>query len=159
MSVETERKFLLSNDSWKDGSTGKLYKQGYISTNPDSTVRIRIIDDVGFLTIKGLTTGISRPEFEYEIPLDDATVMLQTMCRHSIIEKIRYRIYYQDFLWEIDEFKGDNQGLILAEIELQSEDQVFPKPEWLGNEVSDDNRYYNSQLSINPYKNWGQQSS
>ncbi len=155
MAIEIERKFLVIGDQWRNLGTGKPYRQGYIRTqNPETTVRVRIAGDQGYLTIKGKKQGISRTEFEYEIPLAEATIMLETLCDRPLIEKTRYRITIEELTWEIDEFFGENQGLIMAEVELQTEKQSFNIPQWIGDEVTDDLRYYNSSLVKNPYRNW-----
>jgi adenylate cyclase len=156
MGKEIERKFLLANDTWKENAQGYLFRQGYIiNRKPGQTVRVRTCNNSGFLTIKGKSTGISRLEFEYPIPLDDANSLLDHLCEQPILEKIRYFVEYKGFTWEIDEFLGDNAGLLVAEIELEAEDQPFPKPHWIGEEVSGDIRYFNSSLIRNPYKYWG----
>jgi len=131
-----------------------LYRQGYLCTDKERTVRARIAGEQGFLTIKGKTEGISRLEFEYPISVDDAGQMLDTLCLASIIEKVRYRIPYKGNIWEIDEFLGANKGLVLAEIELKDENEDFFRPPWLGREVSGDVRFYNSFLSRTPYSQW-----
>lgn len=154
MGKELERKFLVKDNSFKKLSTGKLYKQGYISSNPDSTVRIRIVGNKGFLTIKNKGNGLARDEFEYEIPFTDAEEILQKICQKPFIEKTRYLYNYKGHTWEIDEFHGENEGLIVAEIELENEDENFEIPEWIGEEVTYDNKYFNSNLFKNPYKNW-----
>lgn len=155
MGQEIERKFLLKNDNWrKDAGVAVSYRQGYISTAKERTVRVRIRGDQGFLTIKGVSRGICRTEFEYEIPLLDATEMLDQLCDRPLIEKQRYIVNASGVVFEIDVFSGENEGLVLAEVELKSEDQTFPIPDWLGNEVSDDPRYFNSNLSRNPCCNW-----
>ena len=153
MPKEIERKFLLTNDEWRKNAEGESYKQGYLSTVAERSVRIRIKSNKGFLTVKGKTTGFTRHEFEYEIPADDAEQML-TMCVQPIINKIRYKIKYDEHTWEIDEFFGENQGLILAELELESEEQIFSKPPWIGNEVTGAPRYYNASLVQNPFSKW-----
>ncbi len=158
MAIEIERKFLLANDKWRQPvngvlPVGVLYIQGYLSRDKNRTVRVRVAGTKGFITIKGKTTGISKPEFEYEIPLDDASKMLN-LCDGQLIKKFRYLIEHKGTTWEVDEFLGDNDGLIVAEVELKSEDQKFSKPNWLGSEVSSDSRYSNSNLSITPYKKW-----
>lgn len=155
MPKEIERKFLVSNNTYKMSLSGMLYKQGYLSTDIERTVRVRICGNKAFLTIKGTIVGATRAEYEYEIPVKDAEEMLDKLCHRPIIEKHRYRYEYKGFVWEIDEFFGENRGLILAEVELEGEDQVFEKPEWIGKEVTDDFRYCNSSLVENPYKNWG----
>jgi adenylate cyclase len=154
MGKELERKFLVKDNSFKELCVGQLYKQGYISINANGTVRIRIVGDKGFLTIKSKGDGIARDEFEYEIPLTDAEEMLQKICQKPFIEKTRYTYNYKGHIWEIDEFHGDNEGLVVAEIELESENENFDPPEWLGEEVTYDIKYLNSNLIKNPYKNW-----
>lgn len=154
MGVEIEKKFLLVNDNWKEGATSKIYYQGYLCSGSGKTVRVRIAGDTGYLTLKGKHSGISRTEFEYPIPLEDARVLLEEFCDQPLIHKKRYLKKYKGFLWEIDEFYGENEGLVMAEIELESEDQSFPRPDWLGKEVSHDGRFYNANLRFNPYKNW-----
>lgn len=154
MAVEIERKFLVRDARWKHGAQGVLYRQGYLSSDQRSTVRVRIAGEQAFFTIKGQTTGISRLEFEYPMPLPDAAIMLEQLCSGPLIEKTRYRVEYAGNIWEVDEFAGDNSGLILAEIELSHEAQLFDKPDWLGQEVSGDPRYFNSSLARNPFTKW-----
>jgi len=154
MGVEIERKFLVTGSDWRQGSRGRLYRQGYLCTEKERTVRVRIAGEQGFLTVKGKTEGISRLEFEYEIPVQEANQMLDTLCRTVIVEKIRHRIVHGGKVWEVDEFLGANQGLVLAEIELESEEEPFESPPWLGREVSGESRFYNSSLSRNPYGTW-----
>lgn len=154
MAVEIERKFLTTSDAWKAGAKGVPYRQGYIRTENKTTVRVRTAGDKGILTFKGKASGLAREEFEYEIPKDDAIRMLQTMCAPEQIEKIRYKIKVGTHTWEVDEFLGENKGLIVAEIELKSEDEKFDKPDWVGKEVSDDKRYTNSNLAKTPYRSW-----
>ncbi len=154
MGYEIERKFLVVGDQWKENAEGIFYRQGYLSSKKERTVRIRTMKNSGFLTIKGINTTIRRLEFEYEISLQDAKIMLDELCEQSIIEKYRYRIAYKGFIWEVDEFLGENTGLVIAEIELDNEEQDFDRPSWIGKEVSDDNRYFNSELSLHPYKFW-----
>lgn len=155
MAIEIERKFLVKGDAWKEQATGKLYRQGYIATNDGiTTVRIRIAGEQGFITIKGKTEGIGRAEFEYEIPLEDAQIMLETLCDRPLIEKTRHKLEIDDLTWEIDEFLGENQGLVMAEVELYDENQAVKLPEWITEEVTHDMRYYNVNLAKNPYKNW-----
>lgn len=153
MPKEIERKFLVVSDEYKS-SPRKYYKQGYLSVEPDKTVRVRVVGNKGFLTVKGRNNGISRAEYEYEIPAADANDMLDNLVKTGVIEKWRYVCVVDGKKWEVDEFLGDNAGLVVAEIELQSEDEPFTKPAWAGDEVSGDARYYNSSLSQNPYKNW-----
>ena len=153
MGKEIEKKFLVVGNQFKKLAKGIFYRQGFLCLENDNTVRIRIIEKKAFLTIKSKTQGISRLEFEYEIPFDEATEMLEKLCEKQI-EKLRYTVDFEGSFWEIDEFLGENKGLVIAEIELESEDQFFKKPSWIGEEVSKDLRFYNSQLVKNPYKNW-----
>lgn len=155
MATETERKFLVKGDFRLAATEQFKIKQGYISASSGRTVRIRIRDDKGFLTIKGPSTqgGLSRYEFEQEILLKDAEELFR-ICLPGTIEKIRYHVPFEEHLWEVDLFEGENEGLVLAEIELSSEDERFEKPEWLGQEVTGDVRFYNSMLSQNPFKLW-----
>ena len=155
MGKEIERKFLLNGDAWRSLGQGTHYRQGYLSTVKERTVRVRTIAGRGYLTIKGVTKGIARAEFEYEIPIEDANALLDDLCERPLIEKVRYKIPHGHHTWEVDEFSGDNTGLIMAEVELDSEDQAFEMPEWIGREVSDDPRYFNANLIANPYRNWG----
>jgi adenylate cyclase len=154
MAVEIERKFLLANGSWKDGAHGIHYRQGYLSLDPARTVRVRIAGDHGYLTIKGTSEGASRAEFEYPIPPVDARLLLDVLCHQQQIEKVRYRIDYAGLTWEIDEFLGENAGLVLAEVELVSPDQTVERPPWIGREVTEDPRYYNAWLSQHPFSAW-----
>ncbi|MBW1642134.1 MAG: CYTH domain-containing protein [Deltaproteobacteria bacterium] len=154
MGTEIERKFLLKGDSWRSLVKGTKYRQGYLSSAKERIVRVRTIDDKGYLTIKGITTGATRVEYEYDIPENDAMEMLDDLCEKPIIAKNRYKIDFAGFIWEVDEFFGENQGLIVAEVELESEDQRFEKPEWIGDEVTGDPKYFNSNLVINPYIKW-----
>ncbi|HHJ53342.1 MAG TPA: CYTH domain-containing protein [Caldithrix abyssi] len=154
MGKEIERKYLVKGDSWKELARGVMYRQGYLSTVKERVVRVRTIDDKGYLTIKGISKGISRLEFEYEIPLEDANKMLDELCERPLIEKARYKIEYGGLVWEVDEFFGDNEGLILAEVELSDENQHIELPDWIGEEVSGDPRYFNSNLIKHPYKEW-----
>jgi len=154
MAKEIERKFLLVGDEWRELAKGTHYRQGYLNSAKERTVRVRTIDDKGFLTIKGITTGATRVEYEYEIPHAECTAMLDDLAEKPIIEKKRYKIALGGFVWEVDEFLGVNQGLVVAEIELASEDQQFEKPSWVGEEVTGDPRYFNSNLVSNPYTSW-----
>lgn len=154
MPTEIERKFLVKGDEWRQLGTGTLYRQGYIPTENGTTVRVRLVGESGYLTIKGLSVGIARAEFEYAIPVADAQQMLDTLCEPPLIEKTRYRLDIEGILWEVDEFAGDNQGLIVAEVELTEETQHLVLPSWIEREVSDDPRYYNVNLAQNPYSNW-----
>jgi adenylate cyclase len=153
MATEIERKFLVRNTAVLTGLTGQRLSQGYLSHSAEATVRVRVAGDQGFLTIKGRTLGVSRSEFEYPVPLQDAEAMLN-LCSGGRIDKIRYRLRHHDHLWEIDVFLGDNEGLVVAEIELASESEPFALPDWLGREVSHDRRYFNSQLSHHPFCRW-----
>lgn len=154
MPTEIERKFLVQGDGWRSLGAGQLYCQGYLVAAPEKTVRVRIVGNQGFLTIKGPTQGISRAEFEYTIPVEDARELLQTLCDRPWIEKTRYRIDYGGLVWEVDEFAGDNAGLILAEVELPDDQQTLDLPDWIGPEVSHDSRYFNANLTKFPYRQW-----
>ncbi len=154
MGQEIERKFLLAGDGWQGLAEGIEYRQGYLCATKERSVRVRIAGSKGFLTIKGATIGAVRSEYEYEIPLADARSLLDTLCPQPQIEKKRYTIPYSGFNWEIDEFFGLNAGLIVAEIELEAEDQVFERPAWIGKEVTGDPRYYNTALCVAPYSSW-----
>ncbi|MEM7797503.1 MAG: CYTH domain-containing protein [Cyanobacteria bacterium P01_C01_bin.118] len=154
MAKEIERKFLLRSDTWRSLAQGRYYCQGYIPTQGKQTVRARIIGDQGYLTLKGPAQGLSRSEFEYTIPVADAQAILAELCQPPLIEKHRYRILLGEVVWEVDEFLGENQGLVLAEVELTHVDQVVELPDWLGEEVTGDPRYYNSNLVRYPFKDW-----
>lgn len=154
MGIEIERKFLVKGDEWRKLADGILYRQGYLSTVKERTVRVRTIGKTGYLTIKGLTVGTTRLEFEYQIPFTESNEMLDKLCEKPIIEKYRHRIEYAGLFWEVDEFLGENEGLIFAEVELSSEDQEINKPDWIGAEVSSDPRYFNSNLISFPYSKW-----
>jgi len=154
MPLEIERKFLLRGEGWRALGAGVPYRQGYLSTDPGRNVRVRLVRDKGYLTIKGITVGAARAEYEYEIPAADASEMLDKLCERPLIEKTRYRIEHQGFVWEVDEFDGDNAGLIIAEVELDEEDQAIVLPDWIGIEVTGDPRYYNASLITNPYTSW-----
>lgn len=154
--VEIERKFLVSSQSYKDVAKSKSYiVQGFLNSDPERTVRIRLKNEKGYLTVKGKSTedGTSRFEWETEISEDDAKALLQ-LCEKGVIEKYRYEVLYEGNLFEVDEFLGNNEGLVIAEIELKNAQQKFKSPHWLGKEVTGDIKYYNSQLSKNPFKNW-----
>jgi adenylate cyclase len=152
--TEIERKFLLKGDAWRAGAEGTLYRQGYLNSIKERTVRIRTVGDEAFLTIKGITVGATRAEYEYPIPFDECNAMLDTLAEKPIIEKKRYKIKQGRLTWEIDEFFGENAGLIVAEVELASEDQKFDKPAWVGEEVTGDPRYFNSNLIKHPFTKW-----
>lgn len=154
MATEIERKFLVHANLLGDLPEGQVIRQGYLSTANNITTRIRIIGEQAFLTIKGPSQNLSRPEFEYPIPLEDARQLLDTLCQPCQISKTRYLIPYRDHVWELDIFAGDNEGLIIAEVELGNENEKIAIPDWVGEEVSHDFRYANSQLTVNPYKNW-----
>lgn len=154
MATEIERKFLVDAALWRATTTGTLYRQGYLSSVNERVVRVRIAGDRGFLTIKGLTIGVSRLEFEYSIPLPDAIAMLDQLCERPLIEKTRYREAFADRIWEIDVFHGDNDGLVLAEVELSNPDEKVELPRWAGAEVSNDPRYFNNNLATHPYRYW-----
>jgi adenylate cyclase len=154
MPAEIERKFLVINEHWKRTAAGTPFRQGYLSTVKERTVRVRTEGSRAVLTIKGLTTGIRRAEFEYEIPVADAAQMLDDLCERPLIEKTRYRVTVGAHVWEIDEFGGDNRGLVVAELELRHADETFDRPEWLGREVSDDPRYFNANLVRHPFTRW-----
>lgn len=153
MGVEIERKFLVEGEAWKAGIQPDLYRQGYLSSGSGVTVRVRQAADRAFLTIKGPSREMVRPEFEYEIPVADAEPLLE-LCLGNLIEKYRYRIQHQGHLWEVDEFLGDNAGLVVAEIELSDVAEHFARPEWIGREVTGDPRYFNSNLVQFPYCQW-----
>jgi adenylate cyclase len=154
MALEIERKFLVIDDSWKSQVVrSHVLKQGYLASSPGPTVRIRTSDESAFLTIKGKTIGISRVEFEYEVPMEEALDLLK-LSTNTPIEKTRHIIKADGHVWEIDVFEGANHGLVLAEVELQSEDEQIVLPSWVGIEVSDDPRYFNSYLSQNPFNEW-----
>jgi adenylate cyclase len=154
--IEIERKFLVNDDSFKAFAfTHNHIAQGYLNSAPERTVRVRIKGKKGFLTVKGISneTGTTRFEWEKEIPLDEVQKLLP-LCEKGAIDKTRFEIKITNHIFEVDEFHGENQGLIVAEIELKSENELFEKPDWLGKEVTGDARYYNSYLSKNPFKNW-----
>jgi len=155
MAVEIERKFLVRGASWRDRVLSETrLLQGYLSADPGLTVRARIRGETAFLTLKGRTRGISRAEFEYPIPVADAEAMLRDLAVSPLIEKTRFRVACGDHVWDLDVFAGENAGLVLAEIELESEDAPFEHPDWLGEEVSDDPRYYNVNLASHPFGRW-----
>ncbi len=154
MPKEIERKFLVNSLEFKNLGRGILIRQGFLSSDKERVVRIRVVEQKAFITIKGLSTGSIRSEFEYEIPKIDAEVIMNELCEKPIIEKYRYRINSGNLVWEVDEFKGLNEGLVIAEIELEYENQTFDIPDWIGREVTDDPRYYNSNLIRNPFTKW-----
>ncbi|MBK1653600.1 CYTH domain-containing protein [Allochromatium vinosum] len=155
MAIEIERKFLVVGDGWRDQVEDEIrLVQGYLTEDARTTVRVRIRGETAYLTIKGATQGISRLEFEYPIPVADAETLLHELAVSPLIEKIRYRVRHGGHLWELDVFAGANAGLVLAELELETVDEVFARPDWLGAEVSDDPRYFNVNLAQWPYGNW-----
>lgn len=154
MVKETERKFLVKNNDFKKAATGVLFIQGFLSTQKERVVRVRHIGKIGFITIKGISVGATRTEFEYEIPGKDAEYLLANLCEKPIIRKYRYSLDHDGLKWEVDEFLDENQGLIVAEVELDSESQRINLPPWIGTEVTTKPEYYNSNLIKNPYCNW-----
>lgn len=152
MGIEIERKFLVKGDAWRSLGSPVRYCQGYLSRSKERTVRVRQAGEKGYLTIKGISKGAKRTEYEYEIPVEDCKAMLSSLVEKPVIEKNRYRIEYKGIIIEVDEFLGNNQGLILAEIELASEDEQIDLPDWIGREVTDDPRFYNSNLGFRPFK-------
>ncbi len=155
MGKEIEHKFLLANDDWRQHiERSEEYSQGYLATNERCSIRVRVAADRAWLNMKSATLGISRTEFEFHIPVEEARQILESLCIKPYISKTRHFVKYGLHTWEIDEFHADNDGLIVAEIELQSEDEDFLRPDWIGEDVSADTRYYNACLVQNPYKNW-----
>jgi len=152
MGIEIERKFLVKGDAWRTPG-GTRYVQGYLRREKGRTIRVRIGGGRAFLTIKGPSTGASRPEFEYPIPVADAE-QLMAFCEGARVEKIRHEVPFAGLTWEVDEFLGENQGLVVAEVELEREDQPIEKPPWVGEEVTGDPRYYNASLAVRPYRSW-----
>lgn len=155
MGVEIERKFLVYKNKWASLTKPKkdFYRQGYLFSDSNKTIRVRQTNDKGFITIKGASIGLTRPEFEYEIPREDAEQLLNKFCVFELI-KVRYKIVYKNKVWEVDEFLGENIGLIVAEIELENEDEQFEMPDWIANEVTGINKYYNSILATFPFSKW-----
>lgn len=155
MATEIEHKFLVRDDRWRGQVERSVWiRQGYLTSNARCSVRVRVADDRGFLNLKSGTLGIQRSEYEYSIPLVEAEEILDTLCEKPLLEKTRHFLRYGEHLWEIDEFAGDNAGLIVAEVELDHPDESFARPDWLGEDVSHDLRYYNSQLARHPYRLW-----
>lgn len=154
MAEEIERKFLVAGKLWKAPGAGTRYRQGHLSSVKERTVRVRRVGNKGYLTVKGITAGAVRSEFEYEIPVADADALLNGLCEKPLIEKDRYRVRVGRHTWEIDEFRGENQGLVVAEVELQREDKPFEKPGGIAAEVTDDPRYFNANLGKHPYATW-----
>lgn len=154
MGVEIERKFLVQGDAWKTLGEPVFFRQGYLSSQKERTVRVRIEGERAVITIKGKSVGATRGEWEYPIPVQDAAELLDGLCEQPLIEKYRRKITNGAHVWEVDEFLGANAGLVVAEIELGAEDEAFDKPEWVADEVTDDARYYNSNLIRHPFSNW-----
>jgi adenylate cyclase len=155
MPIEIERKFLLKDDSWRQlADAGTAFRQGYLLGGVHASVRVRIEGNKAFLNIKSKTLSVTRQEYQYAIPIDEAVELLETLCEKPLVEKIRYLVHYAGHEWEIDVFAGDNAGLVVAEVELQSEQESIELPPWVGVEVSDDPRYYNVNLVRHPYSTW-----
>ncbi len=155
MAIEIERKFLLANDNWRTLVSKSIhYRQGYLNSDKHSSVRIRVSDDTAKINIKSATIGAQRQEYEYDIPAKDAHELLNTLCHKPLVEKTRHLVVVKQHTWEIDEFSGQNQGLIVAEIELSHVDEPFERLDWVGDEVTEDVRYYNNQLAKHPYTRW-----
>jgi adenylate cyclase len=155
--MEIERKYLPKSDAWREalGAPGVLVRQGYLASGAACTVRVRVKGDNGYITVKGPTRSASRAEYEYAIPIEDARAMQDSLCGKPLIEKTRYVVKHAGLQFEIDEFHGENAGLVLVEVELKSEDQKIDLPHWIGEEVTSDLRYYNSNLARNPFCRWG----
>lgn len=155
MGIEIERKFLVNHDQWEqlEKPVGEFYRQGYLLTDPQKTIRVRQTSDIGFLTIKGISVGATRAEYEYEIPFEEAKELLDQFAVAEL-SKVRYKIAIENHIWEVDVFSGKNQGLIVAEIELESEGEEFVLPTWIDREVTGEEKYYNSNLVTKPYKDW-----
>jgi adenylate cyclase len=154
MAKEIERKFLVRPRNWSELGPGLVIRQGYLSTAIERTVRVRTYGDRGYVTIKGVTSGISRDEYEYEIPFGDATEIIDRLCHRPLIEKTRYRIPFAGHTFEVDEFTGANRGLTVAEVELKSADEKIELPDWIDRDVSGDPRYFNSNLALKPFSTW-----
>jgi CYTH domain-containing protein len=154
MAKEIECKFLVTGEEWREKSKGIFYRQGYLSTDVSSSVRIRTVAEKGYLTIKGKTHGAVREEFEYEIPVEDANRLLDNFCKKPLIVKRRYKINFGGLIWEVDEFEGENTGLTIAEVELENENEKIELPDWIGKEVTGDPKYYNVNLVRNPFSKW-----
>ena len=154
MPQEIERKFLVNRHKWPSVNGGEIIRQGYLNSTKERIVRVRTCGTQAWLTIKGITTGATRAEYEYTIPIEDAQQMLDHLCERPLIEKVRHAVRVGQHNWEVDEFRGDNAGLLVAEIELAHEAETFERPEWLGEEVTHDARYFNSNLLARPYGSW-----
>lgn len=160
MGTEIERKFLVTGDGWRNEARETLLlRQGYLSTDPECAVRVRISGDAAWLTVKGRSVNGSAPEFEYAVPVEDAASMLDLLAKKPLIEKRRHLVPKDDLIWEVDEFFGQNEGLVIAELELSSIDQAFSPPAWAGREVTGDARYYNASLVANPFLNWSEKDT
>jgi adenylate cyclase len=157
MGIEIERKFLLASEAWRGLGRPTLMRQGYLCADPVRTVRVRIEGERAVITVKSKSVGASRGEWEYEIPVPDAAELLERLCEQPLVEKVRHRIEHAGHVWEVDEFLGENAGLVVAEIELGAEAEAFEKPDWIGREVTGDQRYYNSSLIRQPYSKWQDQ--
>jgi adenylate cyclase len=154
MALEIERKYLVDLEKLGTLENGIRIKQGYLSTNKEAVVRVRVKNDKAYLTIKGSNIGVTRLEFEYEIPLAEANEMLNKLCQKPVIDKTRYLINHENHTWELDIFYGENEGLVVVEVELSSEDETIIVPSWVKEEVTTDARYYNSNLMKHPFKDW-----
>lgn len=152
--VEIERKFLVRSDEWREDAKGEPIFQGYLNSAKERTVRVRISGDKAFLTIKGPKVNLTCPEFEYEIPVTEADQMLDELCEQPLLKKTRYKVLHDGKTWEVDKFHGDNEGLVVAEIELDSENETIKHPEWVGKEVTEDPKYFNSSLISKPFSTW-----
>jgi adenylate cyclase len=157
MALEREKKFLVLGTAWKEAGEGVLYRQGYLRRDAACTVRVRLAGERGFLAVKGRTKGIARPEYEYEIPPQDALALLRAMADKPLIEKFRYPIFHDGLIWEVDEFLGENRGLVVAEVELGDRERILSRPAWVGREVTGLERYYNSSLVDYPFSRWGRE--
>ncbi len=154
MGIEIERKFRVRSEGWRAGSSSTAFRQGYLSSVPERTVRVRLAGEDGFLTIKGRGQGASSAEFEYPIPRLDAEAMLSALCEQPIIAKVRHVVEFKGHRWEVDVFEGENAGLVIAEVELEREDEPVELPDWVGEEVTGDPRFQNSSLVAHPYTRW-----
>jgi len=156
MGIEIERKFLVRKELWTPPASGTRFRQGYLCLDPERTVRVRLAGETGYLTIKGRTQNGARAEFEYPIPPQEARDLLDRLCLRPLIEKVRYRIKVDTHLWEVDKFFGENDGLLLAEVELSDFAEKVELPNWVGREVTDDPRYYNASLIRQPFRGWAE---
>lgn len=154
MRTEIERKYLVTGDHWRDSAEAKPIRQGYLCSSKDRSVRVRITGDRAYLTVKGSQVGATRAEYEYEVPVTEASEMLDRLCQRPLIEKTRYTLLHGGLEWEVDVFEGENAGLVVAEVELESESQAIDLPDWVGPEVTQDPRYLNANLSKAPFTRW-----